>query len=294
MAQNYLFGLRGKHLQWGLIWSIILPAYTLFGWNNGIAGSLLDLESWVETFPRIDTLHAKGEQKTNNAQVQGTVVAMYTLGAFFGALSCIWIGDPLGRKRTMALGCIIMIIGVILQTASFSLAQLIVGRLITGLGFGALSATAPNWQSECSKAAHRGAAVIVESCFISGGLALQGWVSFGLGFAKGSVSWRFPLSMSIFFALVVLAVLPIVPESPRWLYKKGREEDARAVLAALDDADPNSAEIEDQISQISESLKIAGEGKFSDVFKMGELRLFNRACLAAAAGEFTDDFHRRI
>lgn len=145
MGQKYLFGLRGKALEWGLIWSIILPAYTLFGWNNGIAGSLLDLPSWVETFPRIDTLHTTGEEKHKNAQIQGTVVAMYTLGAFFGALSCIWVGDPLGRKRTIALGAIVHIVGVILQASSFSLAQLIVGRFITGLGFGALSATAPNW-----------------------------------------------------------------------------------------------------------------------------------------------------
>ena len=286
MDQRFLFGLRGKRLEWGLIWSIIFPAYTLFGWNNGIAGSLLDLPSWVGTFPSIDTIHTTGAQKSTNAQVQGTVVAGYALGAFFGALSCIWIGDPLGRRKTIGLGATVMIVGVILQTSAFSLAQLIVGRLVTGMGFGALSATAPNWQSECSSAEHRGAAVIVESLFISLGLALQAWVSFGIGFVDGSVTWRFPLSMSIFWAILVLAALPLVPESPRWLVKKGRVDDARNVLAAIMDTDSHSDEVSFALSEIEETVRVSGEGRFLDIFKMGELRILNRLLLGCGAGAY--------
>jgi len=102
--------------------------------------------------------------------VTGTVVAIYTLGCFFGAMSCIWLGDRLGRIRTIMIGASLNIIGSILQASSFSLGQLIVGRIVSGIGFGALTATAPNWQSECSKAEHRGAVVILESLFISLGL----------------------------------------------------------------------------------------------------------------------------
>lgn len=69
------------------------------------------------------------------------------------------------------LGAAINIIGAILQSSSYSLGQLIVGRLVSGLGFGALTATAPNWQSECSKAHHRGSVVLLEGLFISAGLA---------------------------------------------------------------------------------------------------------------------------
>ncbi|KAI9720322.1 MAG: hypothetical protein M1828_005706 [Chrysothrix sp. TS-e1954] len=284
MTKKYLFGLRGKALENGLIWSLIFPAYTLFGWNNGIAGSLLDLPSWVATFPSIDTLNTDGAVKAQNAR--GTVVAMYTLGAFFGALSCIFLGDCLGRLRTMTLGAVVQTIGVIIQASSSTLAQLIVGRLITGLGFGALTATAPNWQSECATATHRGSAVIFESCFISLGLALQGWISFGLSFASGTVTWRFPLSMSIFWAFLVILALQFVPESPRWLLKKHRTNEARSVLSALDDLPPDSPTITASIREIEASLQISGRGRFRDVFTNGELRLFNRACLASAVGFF--------
>ena len=130
MGKRYILGLRGRKLRSAQIWAVILPAYLLFGYNNAVAGPLLDLPTWVATFPRIDTVNTKGSQATDNSRVQGTVVAMYTLGAFFGALSCIYIGDKLGRVRTIQLGAAVNVIGAIIQSSSFSLAQLIVGRLV--------------------------------------------------------------------------------------------------------------------------------------------------------------------
>ena len=253
-----------------------------FGYNNGCAGELLSLPAWVATFPRIDTVHTKGAEATDNSRVQGTVVALYTLGCFFGSLSCIYFGDRLGRIRTIQAGCIVAIIGYILQSSSYSLGQLIVGRLVAGLGFGAVTATAPNWQSECADASHRGAAVLFEGLFISAGLAIQGWINLGLSFSEGSVSWRFPLALPIVFALIVLSTVRLFPESPRWLLKKGRVEEARVALSALEDAPSDSKEIQEVQEEIITSLEIAGKGRFSDIFRNGEERLFHRACLAAA------------
>lgn len=76
MAKKYLFNLRGRALRNAQIWAVILPAYILFGYNNAVAGPLLDLPSWIETFPRIDTVNTTGAEETNNSRVQGTVVAM--------------------------------------------------------------------------------------------------------------------------------------------------------------------------------------------------------------------------
>jgi MFS family permease len=54
----------------------------------------------------------------------------------FGAVACIWLGNMLGRRRTIFLGTSIMVVGAILQTTSYSLPQFIVGRIITGMGNG--------------------------------------------------------------------------------------------------------------------------------------------------------------
>ena len=62
----------------------------------------------------------------------GISVAAYNVGCFFGAISTIFIGDRLGRRKTIFLGSSIMVVGATLQCSSFSLAQFITGRLVTG------------------------------------------------------------------------------------------------------------------------------------------------------------------
>ncbi|KAK6381465.1 hypothetical protein LTS17_004523 [Exophiala oligosperma] len=280
------FGLRGRKLNAALIWAVILPLYTLFGFNNGVGGSLVDLPSWVSTFPRIDTVNTTGSEKTENSRVQGTVIALYTLGALFGALSCIVLGDRLGRRKTVMLGALVHTLGSIIQASSFSLGQLIVGRLVSGLGFGAMSATAPNWQSECSKAAHRGSVVLLESLFISAGLAVQGWVCYGISHAGGAVTWRFPLALTGLFSLVVIFTMSQMPESPRWLIKKDRLEEAKRVLSALDDVSDDSPEVSTEVANIQESLRLTGQGHFREIFTNGPERLFHRTCLAAGGQVF--------
>lgn len=71
MARAAFYGLRGKSLNTFIVWAVIFPAYILFGWNNALAGGLLDLDSWIQTFPRIDTLTTTGEQNADNSRVQG-------------------------------------------------------------------------------------------------------------------------------------------------------------------------------------------------------------------------------
>ena len=180
----------------------------------------------------------------------------------------------------------IEIVGNVIQCSSFSLAQLIVGRLVSGFGFGLVTATAPNWQSECASAGHRGAAVLCESIFISAGLAVAGWVTLGLSFAPGTVAWRFPLAFCIVFALTFLFTTSLFPESPRWLVKHGRVEDAKYALGALDDLPEDSVEVQAQFDEIQESLRITGKARFRDIFTNGEQRLFHRTCLASAGQIF--------
>jgi sugar porter (SP) family MFS transporter len=208
---------------------------------------------------------------------------MYTLGSLFGSISCIWLGDKLGRKRTILFGALINTIGAAIQCTSFSLAQLIVGRLVSGYGFGHITATAPNWQAECSGAAHRGAAVMLEGLFISLGLSIGGWTDLGMSFHHGSVTWRFPMALSGVFSVIILLTTPLMPESPRWLTKKGQVERAKRVLADLTDTDVDSTEVQEAIREIETSLAVAGEAKAIDIFCNGPLRLFHRMCLACAA-----------
>lgn len=192
------------------------------------------------------------------------------------------------------LGALVNIVGAILQSTAFSLGQLIVGRLVSGFGFGHLTATAPNWQAECSGADHRGAVVLLESVFISAGLAIAAWITFGTSYASGSVTWRFPLALSAFWSLIILFNTPHMPESPRWLLRKGKTDEARRTLAALKSVSEDDSSISEEILEIEESLTLAGQAKFLDIFKNGEERLFHRTCLAAAGQMFQQMYEAHL
>ena len=285
MGRKPYFGLRGKALDMMLIWAVIMPTYVLFGYYNGVAGGLVGLPAWRARFPDIDTDSPSltAGEKAHNAQIQGTVVAIYPLGALFGALSCIIFGDYLGRIRTIMLGSVVTCIGSIIECSAYDLAQLIVGRFIVGLGFGSISATAPNWQTECSRAGHRGFVVMLEGLFISAGLAIQAWINFGMSHTTGDVSWRFPLALPCFFAIIIFFSMPLWPESPRWLIKMGRVEEAKQVLSAFDDVPLDDPAIASEIHKIDVSLQETGKGKLRDIFRNGPGRFANRAFIAAAA-----------
>lgn len=100
-------------------------------------GGLLTLEPFLETFPKLNTASPPpGWSESRTANVQGITVGGYTLGCFFGAVATIWLGNLLGRKRTIFVGSTIMIIGAVIQCSSYSLGQLIASRLLTGFGNG--------------------------------------------------------------------------------------------------------------------------------------------------------------
>lgn len=192
-----------------------------------------------------------------------------------------------------------MIVGAILQCTSYQLGQFIVGRLVTGMGNGLNTSTVPTWQSECSRAHRRGMLVMIEGALITGGIMIAYWIDFGLYFTDpNEVSWRFPLAFQIFFCLPIIgecqnphlttvsradsktALVMSLPESPRWLILKGKEDEAMHVLGALAGADPDSQFVKSEFTAIKDTVLEASKGSFKDLFTMDEDRHFHRVVLA--------------
>ncbi|KAL2826130.1 general substrate transporter [Aspergillus cavernicola] len=284
MARSYL-GLQGEALQVA-IGLIAGMDFLLFGYDQGVTGGLLTLQSFIKYFPTIATSGeywdslSDGARSTQSTR-QGIVVAAYNLGCFAGSIPTIWVGNWLGRRKTIFFGSFIMVIGALLQCTSFHLPQFIIGRLVTGFGNGMNTSTVPTWQSECCKANKRGQMVMIEGAMITCGITISYWIDYGLLFADPSeVAWRFPLAFQIFFALIILVFVMFLPESPRWLVLQGREDEAREVLAALtgDDADPNFLQTE--FVAIKATVLEMAQGSFKDMFTFTEDRHFHRTFLA--------------
>jgi sugar porter (SP) family MFS transporter len=284
-SQPTFLGARGKKLKLFILVLVVAPSFILFGYNNGSTGGLFGLPSFNKQFPAINTVTTTGAALSQASRIKGVVTGCYDLGAVVGSLSSITYGPQIGRLRTALLGLIVSIVALAIEASSFSLAQLIVGRLLVGFSIGLISAAVPVWQAECSNAEHRGTFVIFEGICISGGITLSEWVDFGLSFTTTkSGQWRGPLVFPALFSIFAIAFVLFMPESPRWLTSKGRIDHAREALSALMDLPMGSLEIEAEIDNIQLSLERAALGpnasSFFRLFRNGKERLLHRTLLA--------------
>ncbi|KAI1258787.1 general substrate transporter [Xylariaceae sp. FL1019] len=247
MAPSRYFGFRGG---WLTFWVTIACAtdMTLFGYDQGVFGGVIVTPDFLDLMGI-----------ANDAKLQSTVTAIYDIGCFLGAIATIWIGERLGRKKTILLGTTIMSIGAILQVAAFDLSMMFVGRIIAGIGNGINTSTAPVWQGETSKPSWRGRLIVIEMIMNIFGFSLSNWVTFGLSYASGSIAWRLPLALQFLFIIVLFATVPWLPESPRWLIAKGRIKEANVILADIEDVDAADPYILTQSQEILRAVNYERE-----------------------------------
>ncbi|KAI0881079.1 general substrate transporter [Annulohypoxylon maeteangense] len=275
------FGLRGDWLNYAI--GIIAGCdFLLFGYDQGVMGGILTMHQFLEDFPEINPngapkFSAEAARRSTN---QGISVAAYNLGCFLGAVTTIFVSNPLGRKKMIMLGTSIMVVGAILQASATTLPHFIVGRIITGFGNGGNTSTIPTWQSETSRSHKRGKLVMIEGALITCGIMISYWIDLGFSFIEGSIAWRFPLAFQIVFCLFILSFIWNMPESPRWLILKNREEEALEILAALADASPDDKEVKNEFTAIKETVLEMSKGTFHDLFTMDKDRNFHRTLLA--------------
>ncbi|MCJ1405970.1 hypothetical protein MMC19_000035 [Ptychographa xylographoides] len=221
------FGLKGG---WLTFWVTVACAtdMTLFGYDQGVFGGVIVTDDFLNTL---------GLAGPENTSLLGTVTAIYDVGCFFGACVAFWLGEKLGRKKTILVGTTIMTVGAILQISAYSVAQMITGRVIAGIGNGINTATAPVWQSETSTVKWRGKLVVIEMIMNIAGFSLSNWMTYGFSYTQGPISWRFPLAFQLVFMIILFSTVPWLPESPRWLIAHEEDDAAYQILADLENKD---------------------------------------------------------
>jgi MFS family permease len=144
------------------------------------------------------------------------VVAILEIGALVASLLVGKIGDLIGRRRTILYGSMIFFVGGAFQAFATGLPMMMFGRIIAGLGVGALSTIVPVYQSEISPPHNRGKLACIEFTGNICGYAASVWVDYFCSFIDSNLSWRIPLLCQCLMGALLGFGSLIIPESPRW------------------------------------------------------------------------------
>ncbi|OAA56308.1 General substrate transporter [Niveomyces insectorum RCEF 264] len=270
--QRYFFGAQGKSLM-RAISAAGTVGFLLFGYDQGVLSGINTSKDFLDQF------------NDPSDSLLGTISAIYEIGCFCGAVSVFIVGERLGRRRCLYVGAALMAIGAILQATSFQVAQMIVGRIVCGWGNGFNTATTPLWVSELSPAKSRGRLVAAEGTLIAFGIVIASYYNIGMYYASGPVVWRAPIATQLVFIIAQVGLTVFLPESPRWLTKHGRHQDAVDILAQLKGVDVplDDADVQKTKNEIDNALALEQDGgpwRITEMFQSGPLKIRRRYILA--------------
>jgi len=109
------------------------------------------------------------------------------------------------------------------------------------------------------------------------------WIDFGFSFVDGPASWRTPIAIQLVFAITVVFIVWGLPESPRWLAKRGRLDEALEVICAINDLPPDDPYVVSEMESIRQVIALEqheGAQKWTSVFKKDVLQTRRRVGLA--------------
>lgn len=194
--------------------------------------------------------------------VQSQIVSILILGALFAILFAGPILDRFGRKKGLLIAGLFYLVSSFISGFATSVGEIIIGRFLAGIGVGMASITVPLYLAEVSTPQVRGAMVSFYQLSVTIGILFSYLINLGLSVSE---NWRMAFLLGSIFAILGLAVLFVIPESPSWLVLRNKTDGAKAVLKALrpkEDANKKIADIQ---------LETKREGKigFENFFEKG-------------------------
>ena len=221
----------------------------LFGFDTGvISGAIPFLQDYFEL---------------SDSQVE-SVTALGLIGAVVGALFTGRITDMLGRKKVILASAFIFATGAVWTGMAPTVTQLMVSRFYLGLAIGVSSFAVPLYISEISPTKIRGTLVSMFQLLITVGI-LAAYLSDNAFADNNNLEcWRPMLYVGVIPALILFIGMFFLPETPRWLMSKGKEDECRKVLSKIESAE----QIENSIASMKSDIAIdASQASWKEIFK---------------------------
>jgi MFS transporter, SP family, arabinose:H+ symporter len=191
----------------------------------------------------------------------GWTVSSLLVGCIFGVITAGRSGDRFGRKRTLMAAAIAFFISAIGSALATGFTTFIAFRFAGGLAVGTASMLSPMYISEIAPAKVRGRLVSLNQLAIVVGILVAFFSNYLLA-GTGENNWRWMLAVMGLPALLFFFALFAVPESPRWLVLKGRNDEAMDILTKINDQPQASLEMEN----IQRSVQLDKTGTLLEVF----------------------------
>ncbi|KAF2014399.1 lactose permease [Aaosphaeria arxii CBS 175.79] len=238
-------------LQLYFISGLMFLGSTMGGFDGSLMGNMLALPSFQQQF---------------GATIIGVQTAyissMYQIGSvcalpFIGPLTDTW-----GRRVGIATGCVLIIMGTIIQGTSAALPQYLAGRFFLGFGGCVANVACPSYVVEIAHPAYRGVITGLYNCCYYLGAILAAAALRGSLHYHDNRSWLIPTWVQLIFPVILLPACYLFPESPRWLFVHGKGERCRDVLVKYHgNNNPESLYVQLQLREFDEDLEINGADK---------------------------------
>ncbi|CAG7847738.1 Probable glucose transporter rco-3 [Serendipita indica DSM 11827] len=250
----------------------------LFGYDTGVISGIKEMNFWLKTFG-YETSPGSGEY-TISTPNESLIVSILSLGTFFGALFAAPMADLMGRRwGIIAASMIVFSAGVAMQTAATAVPLFVAGRVFAGLGVGMISCLVPMYQAESSPKWIRGAVVSCYQWAITIGLLLAACVNQATKDRNDFGSYRIPIAIQFVWAGVLSIGMFLLPESPRYLVKRHRFDDAARSLSRLLGVPTEHQDVQLELEDIKANLRMeeeVGQSSYLDCFKMGPNKILFR------------------
>ncbi|KAJ3544452.1 hypothetical protein NM208_g3042 [Fusarium decemcellulare] len=241
----------------------------LYGYDTGVISGILGMPEWRRLFAN-GHINAEG-QPAVSAGDESLIVSILSAGTLIGALAAAPCADYFGRKWGLIWStAIVFNLGVALQTAATSQPLFIAGRFFAGFGVGLISAQVPLYQSETAPKWIRGVIVGAYQLTITLGLFVAAIVNNGTSEIRTTACYRIPVALQFAWAIILAGGLLMLPETPRFLVKKGDYEGALDSLSRLRKLPIDHPAIHEEIQEIRlthEYELSQGAASYLDCFK---------------------------
>lgn len=221
----------------------------IFGYDTGQISGFLEMPDFQARF---------GENGTFSDLRSGLIVGLLSIGTLCGALIGAPVADAIGRRPSISLASAVVAVGFLIQIASStSWIQFMIGRLIAGFGVGALSLMVPMFQAETAPPWIRGSLVCTYQLFITLGIFLAACFNYGTYTHQmhSSASWRIVIGLGWLWTIILGVGVWAFSETPRYVYRKGRVDDAQNTLTRVYGAPNNHYAIFVQMEELESKLR---------------------------------------